>query len=197
MRTVIVLALAAATVLVSPKSNANEIIISQVGDNLDLSITQEGRGHWARVYTSGGDYNTFTVLQQNDSSVNMGGHSSNISLYSGGDYNDISVTQRGHGDHESHVGINNGETHNTISITQDSDTADHISNISVYHSGNNIQVTQTGTGTNTAYAIFSGTAPTTFTLNQNGGDTYGNPSTGQSMSVWCGNAAGCTVNVSQ
>ena len=189
-------AAAIALVLHSP-TNANEIFIDQVGDNLNLSITQEGRGHWARVYTTGGDYNTFTVLQQNDSTTNFGGHTSNISLYSGGGYNDISVTQKGDGDHESHVGIQNAQTNNTISVTQDSNTANHISNVSVYHSGNNIQVIQTGSGTNSAYAIFSGTAPTTFTLNQTGGDTYGNPSTGQSMSVWCGNINGCTVNVSQ
>lgn len=181
----------------SKYSSANEIFVNQVGDHLTLSITQQGRGHWARVYTSGGDHNTFTFLQQNDSSVNMGGHSSNISLYSGGDYNNISVTQRGHGDHESHVGINNGETHNTINITQDSDTGDHISNVSLYHSGNTIEVDQTGTGTNTAYVIFSGVGPTNFTLDQTGGKSFGNPSTGTAATINCGSTAGCSVSVSQ
>ena len=187
----------ATTLLISHKSNANEIFVDQVGDNLDLSITQEGSGHWARVYTTDGDYNTFTVLQQNNSATNLGGHTSNISLYSGGDYNNISVTQKGDGDHESHVGINNSETHNTISITQDSNTGNHVSNVSVYHSGNTIAVDQTGTGTNTAYVIFSGVGPTNFTLNQSGGKSFGNPSTGTAATVNCGSTAGCGVIVNQ
>lgn len=176
---------------------ANEIFVDQVGDDLTLSITQQGRGHYSRVYTTGGDHNTFTVLQQNNSTTNAGGHSSNISLYSGGDYNNISVTQKGDGDHESHVGINNGETHNTISITQDSNTGDHVSNVSVYHSGNTIAVDQTGSGTNTAYVIFSGVGPTNFTLDQTGGKSFGDPSTGTAATVNCGSVNGCTVTVSQ
>ena len=185
------------TLLISSKSNANEIYIDQAGDNLDLNITQQGSGHWARVYTTDGDYNTFTVLQQNNSATNLGGHTSNISLYSGGDYNNISVTQKGDGDHESHVGINNGETHNTISITQDSNTGNHVSNVSVYHSGNTIAVDQTGSGTNTAYVIFSGVGPTNFTLDQTGGKSFGNPSTGTAATVNCGSVNGCSVTVSQ
>lgn len=187
----------AATLLISNRSNANEIYVDQAGDNLDLSITQQGSGHWARVYTTDGDYNTFTVLQQNNSATNLGGHTSNISLYSGGDYNNVSVTQKGDGDHESHVGIQSGRTHNTISVTQDSDHADHLSNVSVYTNGNTIEVDQTGSQTNTAYVIFGGAGPTNFTLTQTGGNSYGNPSTGQSASVQCGSTAGCTVNVSQ
>lgn len=181
----------------STSSNANEIYVDQAGDSLDLSITQQGSGHWARVYTTGGDYNTFTVLQQNDSATNAGGHTSNISLYNGGSHNNISITQKGDGDHESHVGINNGETHNTISITQDSDTGDHISNVSLYHSGNTIAVDQTGNGTNTAYVIFSGVGPTNFTLDQTGGKSFGNPSTGTAATINCGSTAGCSVVINQ
>ena len=187
----------ATTLLISHKSNANEIYVDQTGNNLDLSITQQGSGHWARVYTTDGDYNTFTVLQQNNSATNLGGHTSNISLYSGGDYNNVSVTQKGDGDHENHVGINNGETHNTISITQDSDTGNHVSNVSLYHSGNTIAVNQTGSGDNSAYVIFSGVGPTNFTINQSGGKSFGNPSTGTAATVNCGSTAGCTVNVNQ
>lgn len=186
-----------ALILCSQTSWANEIYVDQAGDDLTLSVTQQGSGHWARVYTTDGDYNTFTVLQQNDSATNLGGHSSNISLYSGGNYNNISVTQKGDGDHESHVGINNGETHNTISITQDSDTGDHVSNVSVYHSGNTIAVDQTGGGDNSAYVIFSGVGPTNFTLTQTGGKSYGDPSTGTAATVNCGSVNGCTVTVSQ
>jgi hypothetical protein len=69
----------------------------------------------------------------------------------------------------------------------------------MYSDGNTIDIDQTGTSQNKAYVIFfnNSAGPTNFTLNQNGGDTYGNPDTGSYATISCGNIGGCTVNVSQ
>jgi len=256
--TTIVLALAA-ILLTFSNASANEIYITQAGDNLDLTIDQKGsnnqikgllssnasisgndntvelnqgyegnnliemsidganndvtvnqeRGfggydtdsygnHYAGVEIDGSG-NSVEITQRNNSGSSVGHTSS--AVITNGDGNTIHTLQTGTGGsngHNSYVHVKDGRDGNTVDIFQNSDTADHKAAVSIYSNDNNIDVNQTG-GANRAYVLFSthATGPTDFTLNQNGGDTYGNPDTGSYATVSCGNAGGCTVTVSQ
>ena len=176
-------------------SNANEIFINQVGDHLNLTINQQGRGHVATADIDG-DYATLSIIQQNNSATNFGGHYSNV-VVMGGSNNSVSTLQTGDGDHASSVYVRSGRNGNTVDVYQDG--ADQRLAVSIYSDNNNIDVNQTGTTSNQAYVLFShnNVGPVDFTLNQSGGDTYGNLDTGSYATISCGNTNGCTVSVSQ
>lgn len=156
-------------------------------------------GHHEASINVSGSYNTVEIVQRNNNDSSAG-HSSNVRLVNG--YNNIIKTlQTGTGGtngHLSWVYTHNGESNNTVDIFQNSDTADHVSYVSLYTDGNTVDINQTGTSQNNAYVLFSGnsTGPIDFTLNQNGGNTYGNPNTTYVSQV-CYNAGGCTVSVTQ
>ena len=185
----------ATTLLISHKSNANEIYVNQTGNNLDLSISQQGRGHVATTDIDG-DYTTVNIIQQNNSATNFGGHYSNVVVV-GGNNNSVSTLQTGDGDHSSGVYVRSSRSGNTVDVYQDG--ADQRLAVSIYSDNNNIDINQTGTTSNQAYVLFShnNAGPVNFTLNQSGGDTYGNIDTGQYATISCGSPGGCTVNVSQ
>ena len=185
----------ATTLLISSKSNANEIYVTQSGNNLDLSISQQGRGHVATTDIDG-DYTTVNIIQQNNSATNFGGHYSNVVVV-GGNNNSVSTLQTGDGDHSSGVYVRSSSSGNTVDVYQDG--ADQRLAVSIYSDNNNIDINQTGTTSNQAYVLFShnNAGPVNFTLNQSGGDTYGNIDTGQYATISCGSPGGCTVNVNQ
>ena len=248
----------AAILLTFSNASANEIYITQAGDNLDLTIDQKGSNNQIKGLLSSnasisGNDNTVELNQgyegnnliemsidgaNNDVTVNQergfggydtdsyGNHYAGVEIDGSG--NSVEITQRNNsgssaGHHgsvrfrgsnntadilQTGTGGSNGhltsiythdtESNNTVDIFQNSDTADHKAVISIYSNDNNIDVNQTG-GANNAYVLFSHHAvgPTDFTLNQNGGDTYGNPDTGSYATINCGNAGGCTVTVTQ
>lgn len=152
--------------------------------------------HYALVDVAGND-NSVSIIQRN----NIGGtdgHSSSVQIING-DNNKITTLQTGTPAQQSLVTIRDGRDNNIVDIFQNSGTSSHNSVMSVYSNGNNIDVNQTGNSPNNAYVIFSHHAvgPTDFTLNQSGGDTYGNPNTGSYATINCGLSAGCTVTVNQ
>src|SRR5210317_2620670 len=249
----------AATLLISSRSNANEIYITQAGDNLVLTIDQKGsnnqikgrtttnapvdgannkvtinqgyegnnltemsidgsnnnveinqeRGfggydtnshgyHYSSVEIDG-DGNSVDITQRNNSNSSSG-HSSNVRFR--GDDNSLTTLQTGTGGSNGHLSCvytHDTESNNTVDIFQNSDTADHKAYVSLYTDGNTVDIDQTGTSQNKAYVLFSSNAsgPTDYTLLQNEGDTYGNPDTSIYVTISCGSAAGCTLNVSQ
>jgi hypothetical protein len=240
-------------------ASANEIYITQAGDNLDLTIDQKGSNNQIKGLPSGnasisgndntvelnqgyegnnlirmdidGANNTVTVNQERgfggyDTDSN-GNHYAGVELDGSGNSVEISqrnnsgssaghhgsvrfrgsnntadILQTGTGGPNGHITFiytHDTESNNTVDLFQNSDTADHRAYVSMYNDGNTIDINQTGATQNNAYLLFSANAsgPTDFTLNQNGGDTYGNPDTGSYATVSCGSPAGCTVTVNQ
>ena len=147
-----------------------------------------------------GDNNEVQIVQRNNNSSSAG-HTSGA-VITNGDGNTIHTLQTGDGGsngHNSYVHVKDGRDGNTVDVFQNSDTADHKAVVSIYSPNNNIDIDQTGSTGNQAYVLFSHNAvgPVDFTLSQNGGDTYGNPDTGQYATINCGASAGCSVSVSQ
>jgi hypothetical protein len=187
----------------------NLIEMSIDGDNNDVTVNQERTAnggydtdsygnHYAGVEIDGSG-NSVEITQRNNSGSSVG-HTSGA-VITNGDGNTIHTLQTGTGGsngHNSYVHVKDGRDGNTVDIFQNSDTADHKAVVSIYSNDNNIDVNQTG-GANRAYVLFSTNAsgPTDFTLNQNGGDTYGNPDTGSYVTISCGSQAGCTMTVTQ
>ena len=180
-----------------------------VGQEKSYAITNLGPGwsddtnsyghHTATVGVTG-SYNDVQIIQRNNN-ASSAGHTSSA-IITNGDNNSVTTLQTGTANangHNSYVHIKDGRDGNTVDIFQNSDTADHKAVVSVYSNNNNIDINQTGTTQNKSYVLFShnSTGPTNFSLTQNGGDTYGNPDTGQYSTITCGNAAGCSVSVSQ
>lgn len=152
--------------------------------------------HHAKVNISGNN-NVAQIVQRNNS-TSSAGHLS-TAIITNGDNNTIQTLQTGTGGlygHSSYVHVKNGRDGNTIDVFQNSDTADHKLTLSIYSNDNIIDVNQTGSTANQAYVLFShqSVGPTTFTLNQTGGDTYGSTSY---VTQYCANAGGCTVTINQ
>ena len=189
----------------------NTIDLAIDGNNNNVVIGQEKyyNGSWSEDTNSFGRHyadvdvlgnnNDIEIVQRNNNTSNWG-HDSRVSIVNGDD-NNVTTLQTGTGGtigHTSYVRVNNGRDGNTVDIFQNSNNVHHRSVVSVYSDDNNIDINQTGNTQNNAYVLFSthSTGPTDFTLNQNGGDTYGNPDTGYAT-ISCGNANGCIVTVNQ
>ena len=180
------------------------------GANNDVTVNQErttaggydtdSLGYHSSRIEIDGDGNTVDITQRNNSGSSAG-HTSNVRFR--GDNNSLTTLQTGTGGangHLSWVYTHDTESNNTVDIFQNSDSADHKATVSLYTDGNTVDINQTGATQNKAYVLFSSngnTGPTDFTLNQNGGDTYGNADTGSYATISCGSQAGCTVTVQQ
>src|SRR6056300_729749 len=188
----------------------NLIEMSIDGSNNDVTVNQERTAnggydtdsygnHYAGIELDGSG-NTVDITQRNNSNSSAG-HSSNVRFR--GDDNSLTTLQTGTGGSNGHLSwvyTHDTESNNSVDIFQNSDTADHKAYVSLYADGNTVDINQTGATQNRAYVIFfsnGNVGPTDFTLNQNGGDTYGNPDTGSYATVSCGSYAGCTVTVQQ
>jgi hypothetical protein len=179
------------------------------GDNNDVTVNQERTANggydtdsWGEHFASveiDGDGNSVEITQRNNSD-SVYGHYGSVRFR--GDDNTANILQTGTGNIVGHTGViytHDTESNNTVDLFQNSDTADHRAYVSIYNDGNTIDINQTGATQNNAYVLFSSNAsgPTDFTLNQNGGDTYGNPDTGSYVTISCGSQAGCTMTVTQ
>src|SRR6056300_617957 len=198
------------TVAINQGYEGNNLIEMRIdGFNNDVAVNQErtntggydtnSLGHHSSSIELDGNGNTVDITQRNNSNSSAG-HSSNVRFR--GDDNSLTTLQTGTGGangHLSWVYTHDTEKNNTVDIFQNSDTADHKAYVSMYSDGNTIDIDQTGATQNNAYILFSANAsgPTDFTLNQNGGDTYGNADTGSYATISCGNVGGCTVTVTQ
>jgi hypothetical protein len=181
--------------------DSNEIIVGQEKVLTDgasgitwTDDTNSYGNHYASVELDGSG-NSVAIEQRNNND-STAGHSSSVRFR--GNNNSAVTLQTGSGGSAGHltsIYTHDTESNNIVDVFQNSDTAYHRAYVSMYNDGNNIDIDQTGTTQNNAYVIFSGYS-TDFTLTQNGGDTYGNPS-GSSANINCGNINGCTVAVTQ
>ena len=198
------------TVTINQGYEGNNLIRMDIdGANNDVTVNQErttagvydtdSLGYHSSRIEIDGDGNTVDITQRNNSGSSAG-HSSYVRFR--GDDNSLTTLQTGTGGangHLSWVYTHDTESNNTVDIFQNSDSADHKATVSLYTDGNTVDIDQTGATQNNAYVLFSSSAsgPTDFTLNQNGGDTYGNADTGSYATISCGSQAGCTVTVQQ
>jgi hypothetical protein len=145
----------AATLLISSRSNANEIYITQAGDNLVLTIDQKGENNQIKGRTTtnapvDGDNNTVAI--------NQGYEGNNlIEMSIDGSNNDVTVNQErtanggydtdSYGNH--YAGIELDGSGNTVDITQrnnSNSSAGHSSNVRFRGDDNSLTTLQTGTG---------------------------------------------------
>ena len=198
------------TVVINQGYEGNNLIRMDInGANNDVTVNQErttaggydtdSYGYHSSRIELDGNGNTVDITQRNNSGSSAG-HTSNVRFR--GDDNSLTTLQTGTGGangHLSWVYTHDTESNNTVDIFQNSDSADHKATVSLYTDGNKVDINQTGVTQNNAYVLFSSSAsgPTDFTLNQNGGDTYGNADTGSYATISCGNVGGCIVTVSQ
>ena len=188
-------------------NNLTEMSIDGANNNVTVNQERFSSGydtdshgyHYAGIELDGSG-NSVAIEQRNNSNSNAG-HAGSVRFR--GNDNTASVLQTGTGGPNGHltsIYTHSNESNNTVDVFQNSDTADHKAYVSLYTDGNTVDINQTGTSQNRAYVIFSSNGnagPTDFTLNQNGGDTYGNPDTGSYATINCGNAGGCIVTVTQ
>jgi hypothetical protein len=186
----------------------NSLGLSVNGTNNSVLVQQErgwgtydtdSHGNHAAAVDVSGNYNNVEITQRNNSN-SVAGHNSNVRLVNG-DNNSVTTLQTGTGGANGHYSsfyTHNGESGNTVDIFQNSDSADHTAYVSVYTDNNTIDINQTGNSPNTTYVLFTSksTGPIDFTLNQNGGDTYGSPNTSY-ITQSCYNAGGCAITVTQ
>ena len=142
----------ATTLLISHKSNANEIYITQSGDNLALEMTQKSADNYASLNSSG-DYNNIVVRQgvHSDDSYDgdeTGGHEAYWTV--NGDLNVVGSYQtdenRGGGGGNPHhlANIVNGD--NNIAYHTQRGKAGHDGFIEIQGSDNTVDLYQRGNG---------------------------------------------------
>ena len=176
MRTVIVLALALSTVLVSNKSSANEIYITQTGDYFYSVIDQQGennqiKGNSTQAAQIEGDWNRLGVFQgvegNNLLEVDIDGDENEVSVFQ---EKTVDITESCFngscsytywvGDDTSSVGEHSaavdivGNNNRAVVIQRNNSTssAGHISSITINGGENNNVVTlQTGTGSSNGH----------------------------------------------
>lgn len=185
MRSVIVLALAAAIALVSHNSNANELYITQSGDKLVLESAQDG-----------GSYADFTLNGDNQTITNTQTVSTDTADYQWtemvvyGNYNDIENYQ--HGSDNKYSDFNISGNNNTVYWEQ-RDSGPHTVFVSTTGDGHNVYGQQKGSGNHYAELDLtnSGGAYTVNFLQDSSTDqTY-------SLTGICTNTLGCSLNITQ
>lgn len=186
MRLGIVLALAAATALVSHNSNANELYITQSGDNLTLQSSQTGPGNYADITLNG---NNQTIKNMQVVSINTA------------DYHWLEMVVYGDNTYAQSIQTHEDNKYSNINIDGDNnnifweqrDSGPHTSFVSVTGDGHRIYGEQKGSGNH--YAEIDIT---------NGGGSYDidflqDGSTDQSYTLFgtCTNTLGCSLNIIQ
>ena len=155
----------AATLLISSRSNANELYITQVGDGADIDIVQQGSNNQIK----GTGTNTSAQVSGTDNylNINQGYEGGNLlQLNVDGNGNNISVGQEkfyssgtwiddtnSYGNHTATVDVTGG--YNGIGIVQrnnNTSSAGHSSHVTITNGDNNVVNTlQTGTGGNNGH----------------------------------------------
>lgn len=165
MRTVIVLVLAAATALVSHSSNANEITITQIGDNLDLTVVQKGGNNvvkeafWNTEF-NGNDQTIILDQQHSDGTSNnvieigvVAGDNNNVEIRQGSDNlggNGVRSDATEYSGHYAHAGVI-GDNNNLRIGQRNPDNSPHSAYAVIYYVDNvDVEITQGDSGSKDA-----------------------------------------------
>ncbi len=218
------------TLLISSKSNSNEIYINQVGDNLELTVVQDGYANEFRYCATATADSNCIDLNGNVSGWSRGNNSDNSVV-------DVTMTGNENIVRTSHAaGQNNGNTRETIVeiagdensvlsrlinssssgsygghkesetyITGDGNIVEHSSDSygeaygGIYVTGddNNVSLYQRSLNTSATINVTNAGGPVTANIQQLG-SSYQDP-TSKSISItnYCTNSSGCTVDVTQ
>ena len=151
--TILVLAVAATTLLFSNKINANEIYINQVGHDTDIDIVQDGEDNKVRsLSTTSGD----ARLSGNDKVVDLTqtGDNNRIGIWTSGTYQTINVKQDGN----SNVSrVDNHGNNNDIILDIDGDS--NTTHTEIGNGGddnNNMNLTIDGDSNNAYVEVLNG-----------------------------------------
>ena len=218
------------TLLISSKSNSNEIYINQVGDNLELTVVQDG---WDN------EFRYCATATADSNCIDLNGNVSGWSRGNNSDNSVVDVTMTGNENivRTSHAaGQNNGNTRETIVeitgdensvlsrlinpsssgswgghkesetyITGDGNTVKHSSDSygvaygGIYVTGddNDVNLYQRSLNNSATINVTNAGGPVTANIQQLG-SSYQDP-TSKSISItnYCTNSSGCTVNVTQ
>ena len=194
MRTVIVWALAVVILSISTSSNANEITITQIGDNLDMDITQSGGNNIVKKldYTSefyGDDMTVLFHQEHSDGTSNnvieywhIDGNNNSVEVRQGSDNlggNGVRSDSTEYSGHYARVDIHGND--NSIRIGQrNPDNSPHTAVANIWFvDDSSIEITQGSSGSNTAYATIQNEGSSISILQDGDGqhsayiDTYG------------------------
>lgn len=218
------------TLLISSKSNSNEIYINQVGDNLELTVVQDGYAN---------EFRYCATATADSNCIDLNGNASGWSRGNNSDNSVVDVTMTGNENivRTSHAaGQNNGNTRETIVeiagdensvlsrlinssssgsygghkesetyITGDGNIVEHSSDSygeaygGIYVTGddNNVSLYQRSLNTSATINVTNAGGPVTANIQQLG-SSYQDP-TSKSISItnYCTNSSGCTVDVTQ
>ena len=222
MRTVIVLALAAAVAFTSSKSNANEITITQIGDNLLMDIEQDGEDHVIKKKTTtskiDGDGVLFVVYQTKNDNIleydQITGDDNAIGIFQGeniygweasgsnGNNNYVGINVEGSDNIVRHQQLHNYHdvntdiqgNNNTVWSNQQNYGAKSI-NLTINNDDNTVDIDQRNGNTSTSHTAtitLDGTYGTNLDLNQSGWAPNS-----YTLNQYCTNAAGCSLTVTQ
>ena len=225
---VTVLASAALIVLLSPNvTSSNEIYINQAGDNLELTVVQDG---WANEFrycaTPNADSNCIDL--EGNATVPSRGNSSDNSVVDVSMIGDENIVRTSHA-----AGQNNGNTRETIVeitgdensvmsrltnassggghkesetyITGDGNTVKHSSDSygvaygGIYVTGDDNDVTlyQRSLNNSATITVTNAGGPATVDVQQLGSSYQDSTAYSVSITEYCTNANGCAVNVTQ
>jgi hypothetical protein len=174
----------AQTMFVSPTTNS--IYIDQVGDNNNITVSQDGVGHSAVITTGANanvDYATLSIIQQG-----TGAKIAGIDIKAGIN-NTASIQQDGSGNHTANIQILSGNG-NIASVTQ-TGNANHIVDLKLTGSDNRATVAQSGNQQNKANIdLVNVLGPASIDLQQSGGQTF-------TIQQFCMSPSGCSTTVRQ
>ena len=222
MHTVIVLALAAAVALVSHNSSANEITITQIGNDLLMDIEQDGEDHVIKKKTTtskiDGDGVRFVVRQTKNDNIleydQITGDDNYIGIFQGeniygweatgthGNNNYININVEGSDNSVEHQQLHNYHdvntdiqgNNNTVWTNQQNYGAKSI-NLTINNDYNDVDIDQRNGNTSTSHTAtvtLDGTYGTTLDLNQSGWAPNS-----YTLNQYCTNSAGCSLTVTQ
>lgn len=212
-----------AVIVISPSiSKANEITISQIGDDLLMDIEQDGNDHAIKKKTTAskidGDRVAFIARQtKNDNIVeydqlvgddNVFGFWQGENIYgweasgSHGNNNYIDINVEGNNNEIGHQQLHN---YHEVKTDIDGDGNDVWTNqqnygaksidLTIKNDNNNVDIDQRNGNTatsHTATIVLDGTYSTDLTLNQTGW-----AANSYTLNQYCTNSAGCAVSVTQ
>lgn len=169
---------------VTPTSNS--IYIDQVGDNNNITVSQDGQGHSATVTTgatSNVDYATLSIIQQG-----TGAKVASLDIKSGIN-NTASISQDGAGNHTANIQVFAGNG-NIANVTQ-TGNANHIVDLKLTGNDNRATVAQSGNQQNKANIDLTNVlGPASIDLQQSGGQTF-------TIQQYCMSPSGCSTTVRQ
>jgi hypothetical protein len=145
----------------SRTTNDSQVYITQVGDNNNIVVDQEGTKNNYAYISNNGSGNNINVHQTGNSSTATNYSYTNVS----GSYNSVNVTQTSTGGGKGAF-INVANNNNSVTLTQ-TDAGSHYAEVGLSGGNKTVNITQSGSASQMASVQLTGNA-TSLTLQQTG-----------------------------